>query len=200
MFLSVSFSFSRYSSRAQTSDSSQSTPPLQLHILCGRTGANNNVILAWRLDVSETTLSYTWFGKQCKAFGLTALIDIKPGPFDRAHVIYSDGFKGTEAFDRAFESASAKQEDKVVGRTQMVENFLYHMRCAKHLGNSVRAGLKEWKKKRVAVAEFGAISISLDDRFIYALYPALVRQTASKLSGGWRSTSLKTPQMWRPSE
>ena len=101
---------------------------MQIHLLMARTGLNTYLCVAFSLELSETSATYAWFARQCRALGFYALVAVPDDRFSRHPVIFSDGFKGTDAFS-------------VPG--------LHHARCAFHLANSIRALLKTWRKKRI---------------------------------------------------
>jgi hypothetical protein len=68
--------------------------------------------------------------------GLGDVMDVKPGPFKRVPVTYSDGFKGTLYFVAVFV-------------------FMKHALCCKHLSNSIREWVKKQKAKGVPGANPG---------------------------------------------
>lgn len=100
---------------------------MQLHLLCGRTGENTNIIMACSLELTESSGTYQWFAEQCKAAGFGDLTCIPGGHIERNPVCFSDGFKGANYFPNAFPG-------------------LHHALCAKHLANAIRDTLKRWKK------------------------------------------------------
>eukprot|EP00750_Incisomonas_marina_P003841 INCI13418.4.p1 GENE.INCI13418.4~~INCI13418.4.p1 ORF type:complete len:731 (-),score=85.37 INCI13418.4:161-2284(-) len=96
---------------------------MQLHLLCGRTGANTNIIIAWSLELSESNDTYRWFAAQCEEAGFGDLTRVAPGRLNRNPVCFADGFKGTGHFSAAFPR-------------------LHHALCAVHLSKAIRASLR----------------------------------------------------------
>ena len=99
---------------------------MQLHLLCGRTGANTNIIIAWSLGLKESNDTYQWFAMQCADAGFGDLTRIAGGPLKRHPVCFTDGFKGTNHFSRTFPR-------------------LHPARCAMHLANAIRSTLGRWR-------------------------------------------------------
>lgn len=99
---------------------------MQLHLLCGRTGANTVVIMAWSLELSETSDTYNWFANQCDEAGFGDLVRIASGRMNRNPVVFSDGFKGTDHFADLFPR-------------------LHHALCGLHLSKAIRHCLRRMR-------------------------------------------------------
>lgn len=134
---------------------------LQLHLLVGRTGANKFVPVAFSLNLSETSASYSWLASCCKEMGFCKLATIEPGPFERVSVTFSDGFKGTDFFTRLFE-------------------HMHHARCAQHLCRSVRVAVTKTKKAN------SAVNAAFHDNQIMAVCKAASLELAPPPRRSWR--------------
>ena len=101
---------------------------MQLHLLCGRTGENTYVIIAWSLELAESNDTYQWFAAQCKKVGFDDLTRLVAGPLNRNPVCFADGFKGTDHFSRAFPR-------------------LHHALCGLHLSKAIRSSLRRMRAR-----------------------------------------------------
>jgi len=95
---------------------------MQLHFLVGVSGNNRTTILAFSVDTTESGGSYTFFGEQCAASGITALFATQRN-FPSLPVLFSDGMKGIEQALRTWGDA------------------VHHGLCGRHLAGSTRAML-----------------------------------------------------------
>ena len=102
---------------------------MQLHILVSSQGGNRNVILAFSVDKTESGDSYTFFGKQCVAFGIKDLFDVDREFVPSRPVLFSDGMKG------------------ILEAIKVWGDSVHHAACARHLAGAARDSLK---RQRIA--------------------------------------------------
>lgn len=104
---------------------------MQLHILVSSQGADRNVIIAFSLDVTESSGSYEFFGLQCRDMGIMDVFQIDRDFVPQKAVLFSDGMKGSEAVVNVW------------GRN------VHHALCARHISGAAR----DWLKEQRSVAQ-----------------------------------------------
>ena len=118
---------------------------MRLYCLVGRSGNNNNIVVAWGLFTSENANNYAWFAQKCDNCGFRTLAEPDKAwcaNLEITPVVFSDRDKGISSFCNVFSN-------------------MHHANCSKHLCNSARVHLRNLRKTD------SAVNVGFHDRQIY---------------------------------